>query len=58
MKKYEKPVIEKLHSQIESHILAGSLNDEKGNASQLAKRQLDLFLDEDFSANKDNEQTY
>ena len=54
MKKYEKPVIEKLHSQIESHILAGSvLNNEKGDGSQLAKRQLDLFLDEDFSTTEE-----
>lgn len=55
MKNYEKPVTEKVYSQTESHILAGSvLNNELGDGSQLAKRQLDLFLDEDFSTNEEN----
>lgn len=54
MKTYMKPEMEKVSSQTESHILAGSvLNNEKGDGSQLAKRQLDLFLDEDFSTTEE-----
>lgn len=50
--------MEKVDSQIESHILKGSPNDEKGSTVQLAKRQIDNFLEEDFTANEENELNY